>query len=109
MSDVKLERKEVMSREQAAERLAALADALAKAGQVEMELGGVEVSLRVPGQLRSELEVQIDGDEIELELELKWSTRTMEPAPAADSGPEAARDTGTTDTGGVVPAQAAPT
>jgi amphi-Trp domain-containing protein len=85
MADVKLEHKEALSREQVAQQLSALADALAHGGEVELQLGGVEVSFRVPEQVRSELEVEVDGDEVELELELKWSTRTKRAA-KGDSG-----------------------
>ncbi len=84
MSDMKVERKESLTRQQAADKLSALARALAEGGEVDLELGGTTVSLRVPGEVRSEFEVEVDGDEFELELELKWSTtRAKEPAAAA--------------------------
>ncbi|MDT7574653.1 MAG: hypothetical protein QOH17_986 [Pseudonocardiales bacterium] len=79
MSDVEVSRAESLSRTEAARRLAALADALADGGRVEMELGASKVKLHVPEQIRCEIEVEIDGEEIELELELKWS---VAPAPA---------------------------
>jgi amphi-Trp domain-containing protein len=81
MSDIKVERKESLLREEAAERLSALAAALAKGGDVELELGGFTISLHVPDDVRTEFELEVDGDEVELELELKWSTRRA-PAPA---------------------------
>jgi amphi-Trp domain-containing protein len=87
MSDVKVELRESLTRQQVADRLSALARALAEDGRPDLELGGTTVSLRVPDEVRSEFEVEVDGDEFELELELKWSTaRTKEPAaPAADT------------------------
>jgi amphi-Trp domain-containing protein len=84
MSDVKLERKETLSRQQAAERLSAVAEALAKGSDVEVDFGGGTMVLRVPDDVRSEFEVEVDGDEVELELELKWSTaRAKAPTAAA--------------------------
>lgn len=74
MSDMKLERKETLSRQQAAQQLSALARALAEGGHVEMDLGGATLSLHVPDSVRTEFEVEVDGDELELELELTWST-----------------------------------
>lgn len=84
MSDMKVELKESLTRQQAADKLSALARALAEDGKVDLELGETTVSLRVPDEVRSEFEVEVDGDELELELELKWSTARAEPAVAAD-------------------------
>jgi amphi-Trp domain-containing protein len=103
MSDVKLERKEVLSREEAAKQLSALAAALGEAGHVEMELGGVALSVHVPEQVRSELEIEVDGDEVELELELKWSTRSTHGEPSSDAAQGAARGSAPADAG--VPTQ----
>ncbi|NMH99272.1 amphi-Trp domain-containing protein [Pseudonocardia acidicola] len=74
MSDVEFTRKGWLAREDAARWLSALAAALAKGGDVDMEVGGSRVRLTVPDHVRTEFEVEVDGDEIELELELKWST-----------------------------------
>lgn len=81
MSDVEVKRTETLTRHEAAERLSALAAALAKGGHVEVALGASKLKLHVPDSVRCEVEVEVDGDEVELELELKWST-TPEPAPA---------------------------
>lgn len=90
MSDMKVEWKESLTRQQAAERLSALASALAEGGQLELDLGGATVSLRVPDSVRSEFEMEVDGNELELELELKWSTARAEaPAPAEAAEREA--------------------
>jgi amphi-Trp domain-containing protein len=74
VADVELEQKELLTRQEAATRLSALAKALADGGEVEIELGATTVKLHVPDQLRTEFEIEVDGDEIELELELKWSS-----------------------------------
>jgi amphi-Trp domain-containing protein len=76
VSDLELERKESLSRAEAAKRLSAFADALAGGGDVELDLGGTSLTLRVADNLRAEFEVEVDGDEIEVEIELSWSTST---------------------------------
>lgn len=73
MSDVEVKREELVTREEAAHRLAALAAALADGEKVEVALGASTVKVHVPDQVRIEIEIEIDEDEVELELELKWS------------------------------------
>jgi amphi-Trp domain-containing protein len=86
MSDVEVKREETLSRDEAAQRLAALAAALADGGKVELALGASTVKVHVPDEVRIEVELEIDGDEVELEVELKWSTgkpaRSTQTAPA---------------------------
>ena len=60
-----------MSREDAAARLRALADALARNNSVEFERGGNRITVRVPDEVNLKVEVEI-GDENELEIELTW-------------------------------------
>jgi amphi-Trp domain-containing protein len=60
-----------MSREEAAARLHALADALARNHTVEFERGGHRVTVRVPDEVDLKVEVEI-GDDNELEIELTW-------------------------------------
>jgi len=91
MSDVKLERKEPVSREDAAEWLELLSQAFAKGSHIEMPFGPGTVTLQIPDRVRAELEIEVDGDEIEVELEFKWSTDhrdtvSPEEAPAAPPG-----------------------
>jgi amphi-Trp domain-containing protein len=74
VSDVKVEQKQALSRQEAARFIAELAEGLADDGKVTVRLGSSTVELSVGDQLRFELEVAVEGDEIELELELKWST-----------------------------------
>lgn len=83
MSDVKVERKESVSRQDAADWLELLAKAFAEGGHVELPFGPGVVSLHVPDHVRAEFEVEVEGDEVEVELEFKWST--------AHSGAAAAR------------------
>ncbi len=60
-----------MSREEAAARLHALADALARNNSVEFQRGDHRITVRVPDQVNVKVEVEI-GDENELEIELTW-------------------------------------
>ncbi|MFE7583039.1 amphi-Trp domain-containing protein [Streptomyces gardneri] len=81
MKDLKFERKRSVSRLEAADQLTALAAALRKGGEAELELGAGTLSLHVPDEFRSEVELEIEDGEIELEIELKWSLRdSREPA-----------------------------
>lgn len=88
MSDMKVELKQSLTRQQAADQLSALASALAESGKVDLEFGDTTVSLRVPDDVRSEFEVEVDGDELELELELKWSTARAEDSTAVTAKAE---------------------
>ena len=75
MSDVKVENKTTMTRQEVARWFADVAEALAGDGQVKLRLAGSStVELEVPDSVRCEAEVEVDGDEIELEFEMKWST-----------------------------------
>ncbi|MEU1042940.1 amphi-Trp domain-containing protein [Streptomyces sp. NPDC005551] len=89
MKDLKFEQKRSLSRIEAADQLTALADALRKGGDAEMELGPSTLSLRIPDDLHTEIEVEIGGGEIELEIELKWPTSSARRAASrTDSAPE---------------------
>ena len=59
-------------REDAAARLRALADELARNNSVELERAGQRVTVRVPDEVDLKVEVEIGGDENELEIELTW-------------------------------------
>ena len=64
--------KERLSREDAAARLRALADALAKNNEVEFERGGLRFKVHVPDEVDFKLEIEIEDEERELEVELRW-------------------------------------
>jgi amphi-Trp domain-containing protein len=82
MSDVKVERKTVMTRAEVAEWIAEVGKALSGEGTVSLRLADTTVDLKVPDDVRFEAELEVDGDEVELEIELKWSTaRTVAKAP----------------------------
>ena len=60
-----------MTREEAAARLRALADSLAKHNSVEFARDGGRVTVSVPDEVRLEVEVEL-GAENEIEIELTW-------------------------------------
>ena len=74
MSDVKVEHKVTLTRQEAARWIADVAAALSGDGPVSIRLARSTVELEVPDHVRCEAEVEVDGDEVEVELELKWST-----------------------------------
>lgn len=84
MSDVKVELKETVSRDDAATWLSTLSKAFGGDGHVELPLGPSVVSVHVPDRVRAEIEVEVEGDEIEVEVEFKWSTaeQSADEAPA---------------------------
>ncbi|MFE7929247.1 amphi-Trp domain-containing protein [Streptomyces sp. NPDC057456] len=87
MKDLKFEQKRSLSRLEAADQLTALAAALREGGDVELEFGPGTLSLRIPDDLRTEIEVEVGDGEIELELEFKWPTaRTRAASPRAVAG-----------------------
>ena len=93
MSDVKLERKEAVSRDEAADWLSLLSKAFTQGGHAELPFGGGTVSLHIPDHVRAEFEVEVDSDEVEIEIEFKWSTVRTEAGPAEDgaAAPDRAR------------------
>jgi amphi-Trp domain-containing protein len=79
--EFKFEKKEVLSRKQAAGWLSAIAKALGSDGSFELEREGEKLSLYVADDVKFELEVEIKDDETELEIELKWPTTPTRPEP----------------------------
>lgn len=60
-----------LRREEAAARLRALADMLARNNSVEFVRGGKQVTVRIPDEVELKVELEI-GEENELEIELTW-------------------------------------
>jgi len=60
-----------LSREDAAARLRALADALSRHNSVEFEKNGHRITVDVPDEVELSVEIEV-GDENELEIELRW-------------------------------------
>ncbi|MBO0845343.1 MAG: amphi-Trp domain-containing protein [Nocardioides sp.] len=61
-----------LRREEAAARLHALADALARNNAVEFEREGRRITVAVPDEVDLKIEVELGDDERELEIELTW-------------------------------------
>jgi amphi-Trp domain-containing protein len=72
MEILEIEQKQTLRREQVAERLRELADALARHNDVEFDRGGVHFRLKVPDEVRVKVELEVEDDETELEIELSW-------------------------------------
>ncbi|KOU61534.1 hypothetical protein ADK57_27675 [Streptomyces sp. MMG1533] len=82
MKDLKFEQKRSLSRLEAADQLTALAAALREGGDAELEVSPGTLSLRIPDDLRSEVEIEIGDGEIELEIEFKWPTTPTRTEPS---------------------------
>jgi len=72
MDLMEITEKERMSREEAAKRIHAIADALSRNNDVEFDRGGMHFKIRVPDEVEFKFEVEIEDDEREIEIELKW-------------------------------------
>jgi len=72
MDIFEIKQKEIVSREQVAERLRLLADMLARHNDLEFDRGGMHFTVHVPDQLQLKVELEVESDERELEIELKW-------------------------------------
>jgi amphi-Trp domain-containing protein len=72
MDLIEIADKERLSREDAAARLRALADALAQNNEVVFERGGMRITVHVPDEVDLKLEVEVGDEESELEVELTW-------------------------------------
>lgn len=72
MSDLfEIDETQRLSREAAAAKLRALADALARHNSVEFEKGGHRVTVKIPDEVELKVEVEL-GESNELEIELTW-------------------------------------
>jgi amphi-Trp domain-containing protein len=69
---VEIKQKDRLRREEAAARLHALADMLARQNEVEFERDGIRFSVHVPDEVDFKVELEVETDERELEIELTW-------------------------------------
>jgi len=88
--NVEFKRKAWLSRQEVADRLIALGNALANGSEIELSSGGDTLKLGVAGHVNWELEIEIDGDETELEIEIKWTDDPSRNAAPATGDPAAA-------------------
>ena len=61
-----------LRREEAAARLHAFADVLARNNEVEFQRDGRRITVDVPDEVNLKIEVEIGEDEREVEIELTW-------------------------------------
>ena len=72
MNLFEIEETKHIRREEAAARLHALADVLARNNSVEFERAGQRFTVHVPDEVDLKIEVEIGDDQNELEIELTW-------------------------------------
>ena len=73
MNGFEVERRETLTREEAATRLRRIANLLSGSGdKAEFERDGMKFKVAVPTQVEWKVELELDDEESELEIELKW-------------------------------------
>jgi amphi-Trp domain-containing protein len=72
MDLLEIKKRERLSREEAAKRLHALADNLARHNQLEFTEGSTRLRVAVADEIELEVELEIGDDGAELAIELKW-------------------------------------
>ena len=72
MELLEIKKRERLSREEAAKRLHALADNLARHNQLEFTEGSTRFRVGVADEVEMEVELEVGDDGAELEIELKW-------------------------------------
>jgi amphi-Trp domain-containing protein len=72
MDLLEISKRERLTREEAAARLHALADELARHNQLEFTEGSTRMRVAVADEVELEVEIEIGDDGAELEIELKW-------------------------------------
>jgi amphi-Trp domain-containing protein len=92
MPKLKFEKKETLSRKEAASRLREIAQALGAGQEFELKRGGEKLEFDVPDEVTFELEIEIEDGESELEVEIKWSSQAAAAARAKPSSLPAATE-----------------
>jgi amphi-Trp domain-containing protein len=73
MDSFEVERRETLTREEAATRLRRIATLLSGSDEeIEFERGGMKFKVTVPDRVEWKIELELDDEESELEIELKW-------------------------------------
>lgn len=72
MDLLELKEKNVLSREEAAARLHAIADELASGNDIVMERERLRFVARVPDKIEMKVEFEVEDDGTEFEIELSW-------------------------------------
>jgi amphi-Trp domain-containing protein len=72
MELIEIETERTMGREEAAKWLHALADSLERHNEVQFERDGLRFRVRVPDEVRVELELEVGDEGSSIEVELSW-------------------------------------
>ena len=73
MNAFEVERRETISRREAATRLRRIATLLSGDGdEIKFERDEMKFKVAIPDQVQWKVELELDDDENELEIELKW-------------------------------------
>jgi amphi-Trp domain-containing protein len=82
MPKLKYEKKETLSRKEAAARLREIAQALGAGEEFELKRGGEKLEFDVPNEVMFEFEIEVEDGKTELEVEIKWSSQAAAAPPA---------------------------
>jgi amphi-Trp domain-containing protein len=73
MGNFEVERRETLSRDEAATRLRRIANLLSGSGEeVNFDRGEMKFKVAIPDRIEWKVELEVDDEESELEIELKW-------------------------------------
>jgi amphi-Trp domain-containing protein len=73
MGSFEVEKRETLTRDEAATRLRRIANLLSGAGEeVNFERNEMKFKVSIPDRIEWKVELELDDDENELEIELKW-------------------------------------
>ena len=74
MSDelIEIEESATLRREEAADRLRAIADQLSRHNELAWDQGGLKMSAKVPAEVELSIEIEITDEGGELEVEISW-------------------------------------
>ena len=73
MSSFEVERRETLTRDEAATRLRRIANLLSGAGEeVNFDRNEMKFKVSIPDRVEWKVELELDDEEGELEIELKW-------------------------------------
>jgi len=73
MDKFEVEKREKVTRTEAATRLRRIANLLSSGeDEVEFERGGMKFKVAIPDAIDLKVELELDSEESELEIELKW-------------------------------------
>lgn len=71
MALIEHETEESLTREQAAEKLRAIADELSRHNEISFDKDGQTIRVDVPDRVKFEFEIKV-GSESEIEIEISW-------------------------------------